>query len=279
MRDPRELIKDVDSLPTLPTVVAKINELVDSPKSSAGELNRVISSDLALSSRILKLANSTFYGFSRKINSITHAVVNIGLNAVRNVAISAFVFEAFDARDLPFGYRDFWIHSIGVAVASQTLARRRGLKDTEEGFMCGLLHDCGKVALHQFAKRDYAAVLEKVAEDDCLIVDAELDVLDTTHAQVGGMLTEEWRLPEKMVDVITNHHLPAETDFPELCSCVHAADVLVRAMMIGSPGDARIPRMNGWAWKKLRFPVGSVAELMKAIAVEMRRVDAFIQMI
>ena len=261
------------------TVVAKINELVDSPKSSAGELNRVISSDLALSSRILKLANSTFYGFSRKINSITHAVVNIGLNAVRNVAISAFVFEAFDARDLPFGYRDFWIHSIGVAVASQVLARRRGLKDTEEGFMCGLLHDCGKVALHQFAKKDYAAVLKKASEDDCLLVDAELAVLDVTHAQVGGMLMEEWRLPEGMVDVISNHHLPAESRFPELCACVHAADVLVRAMMIGSPGDSRIPRVNRRAWRTLGFPVGDVAKLMKATAVEMRRVDAFIQMI
>ena len=279
MRDPRELIRDIDSLPTLPSVVAKVNELVDSPKTSAGEINEVISNDLALSSRILKLANSTFYGFTRKISSITHAVVNLGFNAVRNVAISAFVFEAFDARDLPFGYKDFWIHSIGVAVGSQVLARRRGLEDTEDGFMCGLLHDCGKVALHQFARGDYARVLNKVREDDCLVVDAELALLGTTHAQVGGMLMEEWRLPEKMVDVISNHHLPLNSRAPELCACVHAADILVRAMMIGSPGDARIPRMEARVWMTLGLPVRDVEQLMKATAVEMRRVDAFVQMI
>ncbi len=279
MRDPRELIRDVDSLPTLPTVVTQINELVESPKASAADINRIISNDLALSSRILKLANSTFYGFSRKIGSIGHAVVSIGFNALRNAVLSAFVFKAFDARDLPFGYRDFWIHSIGVAVASQALARRRGLSDTEDAFMCGLLHDCGKVALHQFARDHYAAVLAKVREDDCLLLDAELAVLDTTHAQVGGMLMEEWRLPERMVDVISNHHRWTESSHPQLCACTHAADVLVRAMMIGSPGDARIPRVDEGAWRALGFPVNGVEDLMKMIAVDMRKVDAFIQMI
>jgi HD-like signal output (HDOD) protein len=97
------LVEGIDTLPTLPSIVARVNELVQDPTTSAANLNEVISKDLALSGRLLKLVNSSMYGFPRRISSVTHAVVILGFNTVRNVVLSSFVLDAFDARDLPFG--------------------------------------------------------------------------------------------------------------------------------------------------------------------------------
>jgi HD-like signal output (HDOD) protein len=134
--------------------------MVGDPSVSAGDINDVISKDVALSARILKLVNSAFYGFPRRIASVTHAIVILGFNALRNVTLSASVFDLLDSRDLPFGHREFWIHSIGVAVAANVIARERKLPDVEDAFMCGLLHDVGKIVLHQYARGEFGRVLK-----------------------------------------------------------------------------------------------------------------------
>ena len=278
--DPKNIINKVGDLPTLPSVVARVNEMVGDPAVSAGEINDVISKDMALSARILKLVNSAFYGFERKIASVTHAIVILGFNSVRNVSLSASVFEAFDARDLPFGYRDFWIHSIGVAVASNVIARRKRLADLEDAFMCGLLHDIGKIVLHQFAREDFARVLDEVKQRDCLIYDAELDILETSHAQVGGLLTDRWHLPKKMVDVIRWHHSPrGAAEAAELTAAVHIADVFARALMIGSGGDRKVHRVDPAAWALVGMEEEGPGTLLRQVAAEMHVADAFVDMI
>ncbi|MHC4201363.1 MAG: HDOD domain-containing protein, partial [Planctomycetota bacterium] len=125
--DIKRFISSIDNLPTLPVVVAHVNELVENPSASATDINNAIRQDVALSARILKLVNSSFYGFPRKISSITHAVVILGFNTVRNVVLSAFVLDAFTGKGLPFGHRQFWIHSLGAGVAAQTLAEGNDL--------------------------------------------------------------------------------------------------------------------------------------------------------
>ena len=278
--DPKKFVRSIDSLPTLPSVVAKVGELVGSPTASAADINNVIRTDIALSTRILKLVNSSFYGFPRKISSITHAVVILGFNTVRNVALSAFVLDAFAGRDLPFGYREYWIHCLGCGVAASCLAKRRGLAQAEDAFMGGLLHDVGKVVLHVYARPDYAEVFRRVKEHDCLIVDAEREVLGMTHAEVGSLLLDAWHIPHHLVEVVKCHHEPdGATSEPGLAAAVHLGDILTRALLVGNPGDNRIPRASHEAWGRLGFALGDIDGICRNIAGELRKVDAFVELL
>jgi HD-like signal output (HDOD) protein len=278
--DPKRFIRSIDTLPTLPSVVAKIGELVENPAASAADINKVIRQDIALSARILKLVNSSFYGFPRRIGSVTHAVVILGFNTVRNVALSAFVVDAFAGRDLPFGYREFWIHSLGVGVAATALAERRALARAEDAFLGGLLHDVGKIVLHSYARAEYAAVLRRVDERDCLLVDAERELLGMTHADVGSLLLDAWHIPSHLVEVVKLHHEPEKaTADPELAAVVHLADILTRALLVGDGGDGRVPRASHEAWRRLGLELGEMGGICRRIAGEMRKVDAFVELL
>jgi len=275
-----ELIRRVDNLPTLPSVVAKVNELVESPGSSAADINHAIRQDLVLSARILRLVNSPFYGFHRRIKSVAHAVVILGFSTVRNVVLSTFVLDSFAARDLPFGHREFWIHSLGTGAAAATLARRMGLAEAEDAFVAGLLHDVGKVVLHQYARDDFAVVARAAAERDCLLYDAELDMLGTSHAEIGGRLLDAWQLPEDLVEAVRSHHVPGEAGgYRDLVAVVHVADILARALLVGNGGDARIPRVNAEAWSRAGAPPEGIEAVLREIADELRKAKAFMDML
>jgi putative nucleotidyltransferase with HDIG domain len=278
--DARKFVRAIDNLPTLPSVVARVSEIIDSPNASAADINKVIRQDVALSARILKLVNSSFYGFPRRISSITHAVVILGFNTVRNVALSAFVLDAFGAKDLPFGHREFWIHSLGVGVAANALARNRGVSEAEDAFIAGLLHDVGKIVLHQFAREQFAAALREVKERDCLLFDAEVEVIGMTHAEVGSMLLDAWHLPPRLVETIAYHHDPDKApQASDLASVIHLADIFTRALLVGNGGDARIPTASRQAWSRLKLELGQVGELFGEIARDIRKVDAFAELI
>ncbi len=278
--DLKKFIRRIDSLPTLPSVVARVNEIVESPTASAADINNAIRRDVALSARMLKLVNSSFYGFPRRISSITHAVVILGLNTVRNVVLSAFVLDAFSGKGLPFGHREFWIHSLGVGAAANALARKQGLAEVEDAFVAGLLHDVGKIVLHQYARVDFHDALRMVAERDCLLYDAECEVMATSHAEVGSLLLDTWHLPSHLVEAVAVHHTPdVATQSPGLAAVVHIADILTRALLVGNGGDARIPRASHAAWTKIGVSVGEVGDLVREIAGEVRKVDAFVELI
>lgn len=277
---PRRLVENVEGLPTLPAVIARVNQLVLDANASAADISEVITNDLALSSRLLKLANSSYYGFPNKISSVTHAMVMLGFNTVRNVVLSCFVLDAFEARDLPFGYRRFWVHSLGTAVAASVLLHGRGRRLADDGFISGLLHDIGKVVLHQFARRQFTEVLRIVREQNCLLLEAEREVLGFTHAEVGGALLSQWNLPPALVTAVEQHHAPAaDAEHSILATAVHAADVLARALLIGNGGDQRIPRLLPEAAGTLTITPDNVAGVLERVAAEMKKTEGFLELI
>lgn len=276
-----KLIGSIEGLPTLPSVVARVNELVDEPTASAGDINEVISQDMALSSKILRMVNSAFYGFPRRISSMTHAVVILGFQTVRNLALSAFVLDAFDSKSMALDHRAFWVHSVAVGVAANAVGARHGVPLGEDALMCGLLHDVGKLVLSQYAGREYYETVVKARAAGITLIEAENEILGVTHADVGGMLMEHWNLPEKMVAVLGQHHSPAECspDTIKLVSAVHVADVLVRALLIGSGGDESIPAVAEEAWRALALSEAELPDLLREISAEVLRVRDFIELV
>ena len=279
MTDVQRLLADIRELPTLPDVVAQLNRLIVDPRTSAGTVNNVLSRDMALSTRILKLVNSSFYGFPRRITSITYAVVILGFNKIRDVALSAFAVDAFRFRSSGLDLRQFWRHALGVASAAQTLSALGGrARQEDDAFMAGLLHDVGKAVLAQFRPKQFDEAIRKARDENRPLRDTELEVLGYDHAAVGGALLERWNLPASLVAATTLHHRPEEAPHgnERLVALTHFSDILARSLLLGHSGDACLPALSPVAWQHLGFAWPDIENAIPDILVHMERSDSFL---
>ncbi len=234
------LVRQVRDLPALPQAAVKVMQMVDDPRTSAPELARVLSTDQAMTARILKLANSAFYGASRRVSTVSEAVVLLGLRTVRNMAMALGCQDMME-RGLP-GYAlergALWRHSFCSAFAAQALAKRAGYRVTEEAFVGGLLHDIGKVVLNVYLQATFACIAERAAQKGMAFMDAERSVLGFDHAEAGARVLEKWNLPLALVNCVRWHHEPlAQPEFSPLTGVVHVADVLCLMLGVGLGGD------------------------------------------
>jgi putative nucleotidyltransferase with HDIG domain len=274
----QDVLKNLDDMPALPTVIARLTRLIADPATTAADINAVLSSDPGLVTKILRQVNSSFYGFSRRIATITNAVVILGFNQVRNLALSAFVFDAFGGRrGSDFDISGFWRHSIGTAFLASRLAGEIDPKLEEDAFICGLLHDLGKFIMARHAEEHMAAVLEKVEEKDILFGQAEMLRLAYNHAVLGAHAMELWNLPESLCEVVLWHHSPLKAPEEAQClACVtNMADIVARAMLFGSPGDRRIPLLAGGVWERVGVDTTRLGEIMRKVAEDYSKSDAF----
>lgn len=234
------LVRQVRDLPAMPDLAFKVMRMVDDPAISANDVARVLSADQAMTARLLKLANSAFYGASRRIGTVTEAVVLLGMRTVRNMTVALKCQDLLIA-PLP-GYAlqqgDLWRHSFCCAYAAQCLAKRSGYRIVEEAFVGGLLHDIGKVVLNIYMQAEFACVAEMAASGEVAFMDAERAVLGFDHAEAGARILEKWNLPAPLVGCVRYHHTPLEQPTPTpLTSLVHLADVLCLMLGVGLGAD------------------------------------------
>ncbi|MFP4416466.1 MAG: HDOD domain-containing protein [Fibrobacterota bacterium] len=235
----KRITESIIGLPTLPTVVSKMIELVDNPKTSAASLAWLISTDQSLTARILKLANSAYYGFSREISTVNMAIVVMGFNAVKDMGLSLSVFDMFK-KSAPAGSFDisrFWEHSIGCGIASRLLAQRYQHRIAGEAFVAGLLHDIGKVILDQYAYEDFVKIMSLASSCAATLDEAEESVIGVGHATVGEWLAEKWRLPIIITQSIRYHHTPWDCGTDKIpVAIVNLANYLCHISGIGHSG-------------------------------------------
>jgi len=231
----KERIQSIIQLPALPSVAMEVVELVDNPRTSASKLGKVISTDQALTAKVLKIANSPFYGFPRKISTIDFAIIVLGYDALKEIVISISLISSLQRKsDGLFDSKCFWDHAIATGVLARRLARDLGYRVTEEVFVGGLLHDMGVSVLHRYFKSEFRRIVEIARESDLTFLEAEESVLGVTHADVGGWLAERWNLPGHLVEAISLHHTPAKAERnQELVSLIHCADVFSCKVMKG----------------------------------------------
>ena len=259
-------VEKVSNLPTLPGIVTRIAEMVDSPETTGRQLGREIAKDQVISAKVLKLVNSGFYGFSEPISTIQHAVTLLGFNTVKSLVLSSTVLDLMKD-SLP----GLWEHSLACARTCSIIAGHIELDEQEEISTAGLLHDLGKVILRQTMEREFRRIANYVDRADMLFYQAEEKVLGVNHGEMGGWLLEKWALPPNLVEPIVDHHdFRPNRDYAENTAILHLADILCRAQAFGSGGDRKIPRLALSALETLKLAIDDVCEIMGRMHEELR---------
>jgi HD-like signal output (HDOD) protein len=235
-------LNDGFEIPSIPLVLIKIIQTLDANSSSAKELEHLILHDPALSARILRLSNSAFYSFRARVKTISHAITLLGMNLVTSLAIGANIFDSFtkgissEAAQIS----KLWIHSCGVGVLVKEIwTQKRGCKEREGefAFLCGLLHDLGKVVLFKAYPGHYGPVFASAkSESDPAISLLEQENYGIDHAAIGEMLAKQWGFPPELITVIRGHHDPCAVDSP-MIRAVMLADKIMKELKIGYDGD------------------------------------------
>ncbi len=234
----------IDEIPTLPVVIPKILNLTESPKSQMHDLIAVISNDPALTSNILKIANSAYYGFPQHIDDLERGIKLIGFQMVRSLALSLGVMQSLPSRaqNRYYSHEGIWIHSLAVANALQSLDPRR-----PHLFILGLLHDIGKIVLDQFFPEQFGEALEMVQqEEDLPIYRAEERAIGCDHGTVAGILLKRWKFPEEIRLPIKYHHAGEPDQGVDLrdIALLHIADALAQQVGLGESGNAKAPMIS-----------------------------------
>jgi len=210
-------IREISHIATLPEITLKIIQLVESPTSTAQDLHKVINNDPALCSRILKVVNSAFYGLPGQIGSINRAIVLLGLNAVKNIAIAASLTKLFRGGALTpnFAAKDLWEHSIAVGTASKMIADSLKLAFADEAFLAGLIHDIGIVVEIQYDRHKLIEAVTRTnpGEDGVpsrSLLETEEEVFGANHQDFGSGLCVKWKFPKSFANVTGHHHRPME---------------------------------------------------------------------
>lgn len=232
-------INEISHIATLPQVTLQIIKLVEDPKSTASDLHEVISGDPALSSRILKVVNSSFYGLPGQIASINRAIVLLGLNAVKNIAIAASLSKLFRGGNLTprFSAEDLWAHSNATAAASKIIVDTLKMGLSDEAFLAGLMHDIGIMVMMQSDRQKLIEVVESLGVNAAGVplmdmLEVEETVYGANHCHFGEALCKKWKFPRCLELVTAYHHKPmaADKDSRTLPCVVYLADRLVAEM-------------------------------------------------
>lgn len=223
VRPPLSAILGAGSLPSAPHLLPRLLALTDAD-GDPGELLALIESDPALTARILRTANSPFFGQARSVTSVQRAVVVLGLAMVRNLTLGLTVWDATAGRLAGEEVSRLWEHSLSVALAAQDLAARSASCNPTDAFTAGILHDAGRLVLAQHFPDVYPLLRETTGEPS--VIELERTALDCDHASVGGWLLDTWRVPQSLVEAVLQHH--DANPAPGLAALVAAANELVR---------------------------------------------------
>ncbi|MDX9703208.1 MAG: HDOD domain-containing protein [Candidatus Auribacterota bacterium] len=246
---------NIDDLPTIPPILVKLNEILADPESSAEDVASLIKEDQVLTTRLLKLVNSAYYGFTRKITTVTHAVVILGFRNVKNIVLTAKTFDLYKSSYTKirriFDVNLLWQHSLGVAVIAKKIGELVRYPDQETLFTGGLIHDIGKIVEIKCLFDYMPRIFELVRDQNISMWQAEQSVFNITHAEIGKVLGDMWDFPLILEHIVAYHHYPhLSEDFSQQVAIVHIANSLCREMKIGSGGDSLIPVIEDGAWER-----------------------------
>ena len=264
--DPMDVVQLEVRLPPLPAVMLELQDVLQRRNFSADDVSKVISKDPGLTAWLLKLVNSPYYGFAARVSTISRAVALVGTKQIQSLAIGGALNSL--AVLLPRGLINmerFWRHSLAVGIAAQELWRLSGRSESEQLFVSGILHDCGKLALAYAAPQVVASLGKSYSMQSEPTYYTEKKLLEFDHARLGGMLLHRWNMPLPLVIAVLRHHQVEEpTRYPE-AAAVHMADALVTALGITPTPSPPVPPVSMEAWNVLGLAPASLRETAETL--------------
>jgi len=279
----RRVVSSIRNLPTPPIVFEQIQKVMSDPRASATQVGAVLSEDPAMSVKVLKLTNSAFYGLSREVSSVKHAVVIIGMEAVKNLVLSASVLDMFKGKNVDKDYQErFWRHSLAVACCCRVLSRRGRsgrLVDPEISFSAGLLHDIGKMVISCYLPEEFARFREVRATDRVLTdVQLEEQVCGFTHTQIGAYLAAHWKLPQQLCNAIAYHHRPDSCKQPSpIVMVTHVGDYIAKKVFFDRDEAHLVGSVESQVMESLRLDDEDLADIDDVLRAEFQRAETFMQ--
>ena len=253
MVDIDQVVKRVRDLPSLPSIVLDLIASFEREDVDATTLAEKMSRDQALAAKTLRLANSSFYGLPAKVRTVRQAIVVLGFDSARSLAVAGSVIETFSGSTFRrVDVAGFWRHSIAAALCAKNLARHAGL-DQDYAFIAGLLHDIGRLVLASSFPDEYAQAVDYCEREDMAMNEAELRVLGVDHQRIGELLAEAWKFPPVIRRAIGQHHAPDMDELGDVPGVVHAANAMVQALDLGGGQHVAVPRLLDATWDSLQL--------------------------
>jgi HD-like signal output (HDOD) protein len=269
MKNLEGLIRRPGAIPSLPMVYHHIQRVVNDPDSNIEKIVEIVGEDPGLTVRLLRLANSSFYGFPQQIYTLDEAVRLIGLKQVRDLCFGAVLIHLFPKNKVdPEFMEHFWKHNIACGIASRLIAQFRQQRNFDQYFIMGLVHDIGKLPIAIHMPAEFELILNEVNSEGKPMYQVENKILGYDHAEVGGLILKEWKMPEALIQVVQGHHRSESISngIVEI-SVVHLANMLVHALGIGSSGEDIPPPFEEKSWPKL----GLTVEMLPTLCEELDR--------
>ena len=266
-------------IPTLPGIVQKVLDLACSEDATVPELVSVISKDQAIANKLLRLANSAYFGFSSKVDSIHRAISLLGSNEILGLVVGMGVFSAFKGNGAKevLDMRGLWLHGIGCATAAREIAKKILPGKSDLTFLNGLVHDMGKIFLAVYFPDEYADVLRSAQEARIPLFRQEKKIIGLSHADIGGLLMKSWRFPDNLIMPCTFHHSTNNCphDYQQAAWLVELADCLCHQAEIGSSGNPVIVRKE-IVGRQLGLSVNAQKEVIDALGEQKAEIEDFL---
>ena len=272
------ILDKIERLPSLPDIVTKVLSLVEDEGSSIREVGDMISRDQAISSQLLKVVNSSYYGLKEKVSTIQHATVIVGLQEVKSLVLAIAAFQTLHETksQTSLSRKGLWRHSLKCSLVGHTIGQKVGGVNPETTLTASLLHDIGKLVLDCFFPAEYEGVLENVRTKGISMVTAEEAVLGFNHAETGGWLCEGWNFPSTLVFPIFFHHRVGEAseEHIRMTSIVHLADILSRHQEHGNRDDRHLRTIQPAAQKNLKLHSDDLDKIVEDLTQEEEKIQS-----
>jgi len=255
------------SLGSYGPLIEEIDTALRSPQCSLSTIGDIIERDIDLTARLLRFANSAYFGFSTKLSTVSEAISLIGIQQVQDLLTATSAIERFAGLSSEYvSVQSFWQHSLATGIAARLIALERRLPKPDRLFVAGLLHDIGRLVLFLQAQKQAQKVFELYRKERLLLREAEVRVLGYDHQNVAEALLKSWKYPPTLVLAVGHHHQPSNCEAAKVeAAVVHLADHLVNAMRVGSSGERYVPALQPQAWATLGLSLEALAPVVTGI--------------
>lgn len=267
MSEISQILDDVKQIPVSSQTIARLLNIINNPTKGIKDLERIIKLDPGLTSRLLQTVNSAYYGVKTKVSDITTAMALLGFNTIKTLAFSIAILDALST-DIEgiFSYDDLWKHLIYTANLSHLIAIEKRNADPELCYICGLLHDIGKLIFAKFMPKDYRLAIALMRTEEVTEMEAEERIFKTNHQEIGYELLLRWNIPEEITIPIKYHHTPQKaTSYENVACIVGIANYSVSKEICASVREVKVLSLDENIWSKVGIDADTIHRLANQV--------------